>query len=106
LSRIQRYHVERFAEFLTKLANTPDGDGNLLDHSLFLYGSNMSNSNQHDNYPLPEFLVGGAGGSVKGGKNIVLPERTPLANIHLTMLDKLGIRQESFGNSTGHISEV
>jgi hypothetical protein len=66
----------------------------------------MSNSNQHDNYPLPAVLVGGAGGAVKGGKNIVLPERTPLANLHMTILDKLGIAQESFGNSTGLISEV
>ncbi len=103
---IQRYHMERFAEFLDKMANTPDGDGSLLDHSLFLYGSNMSNSNQHDNYPLPEILVGGAGGTVKGGQNIVLPERTPLANLHLTILDRLGIGQDSFGNSTGVIAEV
>ena len=106
LTRIQHYHMERFAEFVTKLANTPDGDGSLLDHSLFLYGSNMSNSNQHDNYPLPEVLVGGAGGSVKGGQNIVLPERTPLANLHLTILDRLGIEQDGFGNSTGLIAEV
>lgn len=103
---IQRYHMQRFAEFLAKLAATPDGDGSLLDHSLFQYGSNMSNSNQHDNYPLPAILVGGAGGAVRGGRNIVLPERTPLANLHLTMLDRLGIGQESFGNSTGLISEV
>ncbi|MDT8399371.1 MAG: DUF1552 domain-containing protein [Pseudomonadales bacterium] len=106
LTIIQRYHMQRFADFLAKLAATPDGDGSLLDHSLFLYGSNMGNSNQHDNYPLPEILVGGASGAIKGGKNIVLPERTPLANLHLTMLDRLGIGQESFGNSTGLISEV
>lgn len=106
LTVIQRYHMQRFAEFLDKLAATPDGDGSLLDHSLFLYGSNMSNSNQHDNYPLPEILVGGAGGAIQGGQNIVLPERTPLANVHLTILDRLGIGQESFGNSTGLISQV
>ncbi len=106
LTVIQRYHMERFAEFLQKLANTPDGDGSLLDHSLFLYGSNMGNSNQHDNYPLPEIMVGGANGAHVGGKNLVLPERTPLANLHLTMLDKLGIGQASFGNSTGTLAEV
>jgi hypothetical protein len=106
LTIIQRYHMQRFADFITKLAATPDGDGSLLDHSLFLYGSNMSNSNQHDNYPLPEVLVGGAGGRVKGGKNLILPERTPLANLHLTILDRLGIPQDSFGNSTGLLSEV
>src|SRR5690606_30247447 len=92
---IQRYHMERFADFLQKLASTQEGDGSILDHSLFLYGSNMGNSNQHDNYPLREILVGGANGKHAGGKNVVLPERTPLANLHLTMLEKLGIGQPS-----------
>jgi hypothetical protein len=106
LSRIQRYHMERFADFLKRLASTREGDGTILDHSLFLYGSNMGNSNAHDNYPLPEVLIGGANGKHVGGKNIALPERTPLANLHLTILDKLGIPQKSFGNSTGILTEV
>lgn len=106
LSRIQRYHMERFAGFIKKLADTKEGDGSVLDHSLFLYGSNMSNSNAHDNYPLPELLIGGANGRHKGGKNLTLPDRTPLANLHLTILDKLGIEQEKFGISTGRIAEV
>ena len=106
LTIIQHYHMTRFAEFVQRLADTPDGDGTLLDHSLFLYGSNMGNSNQHDNYPLPEVLVGGANGKHVGGKNLILPERTPLANVHLTILDKLGIPQPSFGNSTGVLSDV
>ncbi len=106
LQVIEKYHMERFADFVKKLADTNDGDGSILDHSLFLYGSNMSNSNQHDNYPLPEILVGGANGKHVGGKNLVLPARTPLANVHLTILDKLGIKQPSFGNSTGLITEV
>jgi hypothetical protein len=106
LIRVQTYHMEHFGRFVQKLADTPDGDGSILDHSLFLYGSNMGNSNQHDNYPLPEILVGGASGAHKGGKNVTPPERTPLANIHLTILDKLGIPQETFGNSTGILSEV
>ena len=106
LTLIQRYHMERFADFVRKLAETKEGDGSILDHSLFLYGSNMSNSNLHDNYPLPELLIGGANGAHKGGKNVVLPERTPLANLHLTILHKLGIEQESFANSTGPISEA
>jgi Protein of unknown function (DUF1552) len=106
LTIIQRYHMERFADFLQKLAKTPDGDGSILDHSLFLYGSNMGNSNQHNNYPLPEILVGGANGAHVGGKNVVLPERTPLASLHLTMLDKLGIKQASFANSNGLLSDV
>jgi hypothetical protein len=106
LTIIQRYHMERFADFLKKLASTQEGDGSILDHSLFLYGSNMGNSNQHDNYPLPEILVGGANGRHVGGKNVVPPARTPLANVHLTILDKLGIQQPSFGNSTGLLADV
>jgi hypothetical protein len=106
LLKIQRYHMERFADFVKKLADTKDGDGSVLDHSLFLYGSNMGNSNAHDNYPLPEILLGGANGRHKGGKNLKLPERTPLANLHLSILEKLGIEQEKFGISTGRISEV
>jgi hypothetical protein len=103
---IQHYHMERFADFVKKLATLKEGDGTVLDHSLFLYGSNMSNSNAHDNYPLPAVLVGGANGAHRGGKNIVLPARTPLANLHLTILDKAGIQQPSFGNSTGLLSDV
>jgi hypothetical protein len=106
LLKIQRYHMERFAEFVKKLADTKEGEGSVLDHSLFLYGSNMGNSNAHDNYPLPEILLGGANGAHKGGKNLVLPERTPLANLHLSILEKLGIEQDKFGISTGRISEV
>ena len=106
LTVIQRYHMERFADFVQKLASFKEGDGTILDHSLFLYGSNMGNSNQHDNYPLPAVLVGGANGQHVGGKNVAPPARTPLANIHLTVLKKLGIEQASFGNSTGIITEV
>jgi hypothetical protein len=106
LTVIQHYHMERFADFLQKLANTKEGEGSVLDHSLFLYGSNMGNSNMHDNYPLPAVLVGGANGAHIGGKNVAPAPRTPLANLHLTILNKLGIKQASFGNSTGLISEV
>jgi len=106
LTLIQRYHMERFADFLKKLASAKEGEGSILDHSLFLYGSNMGNSNLHNNYPLPEVLVGGANGAHAGGKNLVLPERTPLANLHLTILNKLGIEQASFGNSTGLLTDV
>ena len=106
LTVIQRYHMERFADFVKKLSTIKEGDGSILDHSLLLFGSNMSNSNQHDNYPLPEVLVGGANGKHVGGKNVTPAARTPLANVHLTILDKLGIPQKSFGNSSGIISEV
>jgi Protein of unknown function (DUF1552) len=106
LTVIERYHMERFADFLKKLSERKEGDGSILDHSLFLYGSNMSNSNQHDNYPLPEILVGGANGAHVGGKNVTPPPHTPLANLHLTILDKLGIHQPSFANSTGLLTQV
>jgi len=104
---IQSYHMERFADFLTKMANTPDGDGSLLDHSMFLYGSNMSNSDLHNNYPVPNIVVGGGNGKLKlGGQHLDLPARTPIANLHLTLLHKAGIEQESWADSTGVIAEV
>jgi hypothetical protein len=106
LLRIQRYHMERFADFVKKLAAIEEGDGTVLDHSLFLYGSNMGNSNAHDNYPLPELVIGGANGRHKGGKNLTLPARTPLANLHVSFLEKVGIQQEKFGISTGRIAEL
>jgi hypothetical protein len=106
LVRIQRYHVERFADFVAKLAATPDGDGSLLDHSLFMYGSNMSNSDRHNNYPLPNILVGGANGRLKGGQHVELPEHTPLTNLLLTVLNKAGLEMQSFVDSTGAIAGV
>lgn len=106
LIKIQSYHMERFADFLGKLANTPDGEGTLLDNSMFMYGSNMSNSDRHSNYPLPNILVGGGAGTLNGGQHLILPERTPLANLHLTILNKAGLNLESFSDSTGEITEV
>lgn len=106
LTLVQTWHMERFREFLDKMAGTPDGDGSLLDHSLFMYGSNMSNSDRHNNYPLPVILVGGANGKLKGGRHIVPPERTPIANLHLTVLNKLGIERDKLGDSTGFIAGV
>jgi hypothetical protein len=106
LVKIQRYHVERFAAFLDRLANTPDGDGSLLDHSMLLYGSNMSNSDRHNNYPLPTLLVGGGAGRLHGGQHIDLPERTTLANLHLTVLNKAGLELKRFVDSTGEIGGV
>ncbi len=107
LVQIQKWHMQMFAEFLKKMADTPDGQGSLLDHSIFMYGSNMSNSNQHNNYPIPNLIVGGGNGQLKqGGQHLVLPERTPIANLHLTLLQKVGHDQDHFGDSTGHISEI
>jgi len=106
LTIIQKYHMDRFADFAKKLSEIKEGDGSILDHSLFLYGSNMGNSNQHDNYPIPAVLIGGANGAHVGGKNVTPPARTPLANLHLTILNKLGIKQPSFANSTGILADV
>jgi len=107
LAKIQAWHVEKFAEFLAKMAATPDGQGTLLDHSIFLFGSNMSNSDLHNNYPEPNIVVGGGNGKMKlVGQHLVLPEKTPIANLHLTLLQKVGVERDKFGDSTGTISEI
>ena len=106
LVKIQTWHVERFASFVGKLAAVPDGDGSLLDHSMFLYGSNMSNSDKHNGHPLPTILVGGGNGTLRGGQHIELPSPTALSNLHMTILEKAGTPQKSFGDSTGTIAGV
>jgi len=107
LIRIQTWHMEEFSKFLTKMSETPDGENSLLENALFMYGSNMSNSDMHNNYPVPNILVGGAAGKMKlGGQHVDLPERTPIANLHLTVLDKLGIEVVEWANGTGIITEV
>ncbi len=107
LVKIQTWHLEQFSAFIAKLAATPDGQGTLLDHSMLLYGSNMSNSDRHDNYPEPNIVVGGGAGKMKlGGQQILLPERTPIANLHLTLLQKIGVERDHFGDSTGTIAGV
>jgi Protein of unknown function (DUF1552) len=106
LVKIQRYHVERFAEFVDKLAKIPDGENSLLDNSLLMYGSNMSNSDRHNNYPLPNILVGGACGALRGGQHVNSPEYTPLANLHLTVVNKAGLELKSLSDSTGEIAGV
>jgi hypothetical protein len=106
LVRIQTWHLERFAAFVKKLSAVPDGDGTLLDHAMFLYGSNMSNSDRHNGGPLPTILVGGGNGALRGNQHIALTEPTPIANLHLTILDKIGAGRQSFGDSTGMIAGV
>ena len=106
LTKINTYHVGLMAYFLDKLKATPDGDGNLLDHSLILYGSGMSNSNVHNHSPLPVLVAGGAAGRMKGGRHLKYPEDTPMANLLLTILDKAGVPQERVGDSTGIVECV
>jgi hypothetical protein len=104
---IQRYHTQVFADFMTKLAKIPDGDaGSILDNSIFLYGSNMSNSNQHNQFPLPTLVLGGGAGAIKGHQHIVYPDRTPLANLLFTLLLRAGVPVDKVGDSTGEIAEV
>lgn len=104
---VQRYHSQVFGDFLTKLAGIPDGDGgSILDNSIFLYGSNMSNSNSHNNYPLPTLVAGLGGGTIRGHQHLRYPDRTPLANLLLTLLLRAGVPTEMLGDSTGELSEV
>jgi Protein of unknown function (DUF1552) len=106
LTKIQTFHVALWSYWLEKLRATPDGEGNLLDHSLLLYGGAMSNSNVHNHSPLPIVVAGGATGAMKGGRHLHYPENTPMANLLLTILNKAGIPQESVGDSTGTLSEL
>ncbi len=100
---INRYHTSLLAYYLEKLRATPDGDGTLLDHSLILYGSSMSNGNQHDHDPLPVVVAGGASGNLRGDRHIIAAPHTPMSNLLLGILGKLGVPQNSFGDSTGTI---
>lgn len=106
LSKINRFHLSLFAEFVEKLAKTPDGAGSLLDHSLVLYGSGMGNPNVHDHYNLPIVLAGGGGSGIRGGRHIRYDQPTPLANLHLTLLHQIGAGRESFSDSNGVVTEL
>jgi hypothetical protein len=106
VARINQFHVSLFAEFLQKLHATPEGSGTLLDHSLYLFGSGMGNPNLHDHLNLPTIVAGGAAGRMKGGRHIRFAEPTPLANLHLTLLDKTGVRLDSFADSRGKVEQL
>jgi hypothetical protein len=105
-AKIQRYHIKLFAEYLEKLRSTPDGDGSLLDHVILLFGSGISNSDRHTHGPLPTFLVGGGSGTLKGGRHLIYPEHTPLTNLQLTLLHKLGVPAEKLGDSNGEFKNL
>jgi hypothetical protein len=102
-SKLNTYHVETLAYFLNKLRATPDGDGTLLDHSIVLYGSGMSDGNTHNNYNVPVVVVGGRGQQMKGNRHLTYPKGTPLANLSLSLMDKFGVNLEKFGDSTGEL---
>jgi hypothetical protein len=103
MAKINAFHVSLFAYYLERLKATPDGNGSLLDHSLILYGSGIGNPNIHDHTNLPVLVAGGAAGGMKGGRHIRYDQPVPLANLHLTLLDKVGVQIDSFADSTGKI---
>jgi len=106
LAKINAYHVSLFAYYLEKLKSTPDGDGSLLDHSMIMLGSGMGNPDVHNHINLPILVAGGGAGKMKGGRHIKYDEPTPLANLHLTLLDKVGIHLDNFADSNGRVDQL
>jgi hypothetical protein len=106
MAKVNAFHVSLFTYYLERLRATPDGNGTLLDHSLILYGSGIGNPNVHDHTNLPVIVAGGAAGGMKGGRHIRYTEPVPLANLHLTLLDKVGVKIESFADSNGKINDL
>jgi hypothetical protein len=106
IAKINTFHVALFSEFLQRMKATPDGDGTLLDHSVYLYGSGMGNPSLHDHENLPILVAGGSGTGLKGGRHIRYEKPVALANLHLTLLDRVGIRMDSFGDSTGKMEDL
>jgi hypothetical protein len=100
-AKVNTYQVEQFGYLLEKLQSTPDGNGSLLDHVLLLYGGGLSNGNEHSHINLPLVLAGGAGGGLVGGRHVRYPTDTPMTNLLLTLLDKVGVRADELGDSTG-----
>ena len=105
-TKVQIHHVEMFTRYLDKLAAVKDGDGSLLDSLVLLFGSGLSNSDRHTHGPLPIVVVGGGAGAIQGGRHLVYPEGTPLTNLHVTLLDKVGVPIDKLGDSTGRINEL
>jgi hypothetical protein len=106
LAKLQTYHTQVFARFVKGLAGLPDGEGTMLDNSTILYGSNMSDSNVHNHYPLPTAVVGGGVGQIRGNQHLRYADKTPLANLHLTLLAKNGVPIEKLGDSTTKFAEI
>ena len=107
LTKINTYHALHFAYYLEKLRSTPDGDGTLLDHMIIMYGAGMADSNLHAPNGLPLMLIGGGSGALKGGRHLKYQLDTPVANLHLTLLDKLGVSTvDRIGDSTGRVEHL
>jgi hypothetical protein len=106
LVAIQAFHTRMFATFVRTLENLPDGDGSILDRSLILFGSNMSDSHAHDHFPLPLAVIGGGCGTLRGGQHLRYPDHTPMSNLLLTMLRRAGVPMQSVGDSTGECARL
>ena len=104
--RINHYHMELFAEFIAKMAKTPDGDGSLLDHSMIVYGAGLADGNRHEHVNLPVMIAGGGCGTLKTGRHLKLAAKTPINNLYVSMLDRMGVPGESLGDSTGPLREL
>ena len=98
-------HMALFAGFVKRLADTPDGDGTLLDHSVLVYGSGLSDGNKHTHDDLPVLMVG-RGGDLRLGRHVVYPKDTPMTNLYMTLLDRMGVHAEQIGDSTGVIEHL
>jgi len=105
-TKIQVHHVTLFTKYLEKLRSIPDGEGTLLDNSVILFGAGLSNSDRHTHSPLPTVVVGGGAGTIKGGRHLIYPDQTPLTNLHVTLLDKIGVPVDRLGDSTGTFKEL
>ena len=103
---INRFHVEQYAYLLGRLKAVPEGAGTLLDHCMVVYGSGISDGNSHSHHDLPILLAGKGNGTLKSGRHVLLPKETPLTNLHLSMLDRMGVPVESFGDSTGRLTDL
>ena len=106
LSKINQFHTQLFSGFVANLKAAPDGDGTVLDHSMVLYGSGLSDSNRHLHENLPILLFGRGDGSLKPGRHIVYDKPTPMTNLYLTMLDRMDVKAESIGDSTGKVEHL
>jgi hypothetical protein len=104
-AKINTHHVSLFSYLVDKMRKTPDGDGSLLDHSIIVYGSGLSDGNRHTHEDLPVALVG-HGGDFKLGSHIVYPKGTPMTNLYLTLLDRMGVHEETIGDSTGRVDQL
>jgi hypothetical protein len=106
VAEINRYHMERFAYFLDKLNSIQEGDGTLLDHSMIVYGSGLSDGNRHQHHDLPCLLAGAAAGTLRTGRHVRYPAETPMTNLYLAMLDRVGVKPEKLGDSNGELHHL